>query len=136
MSQTTRHATRSTRQRAAVADLLAEQADFRSAQQIHGELRSRGTAVGLATVYRNLALMAESGEVDTLVRQDGETLYRRCGSSYHHHHLVCRRCGRTIEVAGPGVERWARSVAAEHGFTDVSHQLELFGVCPRCRGDL
>jgi Fur family ferric uptake transcriptional regulator len=119
----------------AVAELLAEQADFRSAQQIHAELRSRGEAVGLATVYRNLALMAETGEIDTLVRADGETVYRRCGATSHHHHLVCRRCGRTLEVSGPGVERWAQAVAKEHGFTDVSHQLELFGVCPECRAE-
>jgi Fur family transcriptional regulator, ferric uptake regulator len=135
MTTPTRPAPRPTRQRAAVAELLAEQADFRSAQQIHAELRGRGEAVGLATVYRNLALMAESGEIDTLVRADGETVYRRCGAAFHHHHLVCRRCGRTLEISGPGVERWAQAVAEEHGFTEVSHQLELFGLCPECRTD-
>ena len=123
---------RTTRQRQAVADQLAEQEDFRSAQQIHTALRERGDAVGLATVYRSLTLMAESGEIDTLLRSDGETLYRRC-SRQHHHHLVCRRCGRTVEVAGPSVERWATEVAADHGFTDVSHTLELLGICGECR---
>lgn len=122
---------RTTRQRQAVADQLAEQDDFRSAQQIHGALRERGESVGLATVYRNLTMMVESGEIDTLLRADGETLYRRC-SPQHHHHLVCRLCGRTVEVAGPSVERWAFQVAAEHGFTEVSHTLELFGVCGEC----
>jgi Fur family transcriptional regulator, ferric uptake regulator len=135
MTGPARPAQRTTRQRAAVADLLAEHADFRSAQEIHALLRTRGAAVGLATVYRSLALMAASGEVDTLVRADGETVYRRCGSTVHHHHLVCRRCGRTVEISGPGVEQWAQAVAAEHGFRDVSHQLELFGVCPQCSAD-
>lgn len=122
---------RTTRQRQAVADLLGERDDFRSAQQIHAELRSRGDTIGLATVYRNLASMVQSGEVDTLLRDDGEALYRRC-SRQHHHHLVCRDCGRTVEVAGPVVEQWANMVAAEHGFSDVSHTLELFGRCRRC----
>jgi Fur family transcriptional regulator, ferric uptake regulator len=123
---------RTTRQRVAVAELLAESGEFRSAQDIHAALRARGASVGLATVYRNLGLMAELGEVDTLVRDDGETLYRQC-SNVHHHHLVCRQCGRTVEIAGPAVEKWANTVAAAHGFSDVSHQLELFGLCAVCR---
>ncbi len=125
---------RTTRQRVAVAELLAEADEFHSAQQIHAALRERGVQVGLATVYRNLGTMAELGQVDTLVRDDGETLYRKC-SDVHHHHLVCRRCGRTVEIAGPGVERWADTVAAEHGFSDVSHQLELFGLCAACAAE-
>lgn len=123
---------RTTRQRLAVAELLAESDEFRSAQQLHTALRAVGASVGLATVYRNLGLMAQQGEVDTLVREDGETLYRKC-SSVHHHHLVCRDCGRTAEIAGPTVESWAETVAAEHGFTDVSHQVEVFGTCAECR---
>ncbi len=126
---------RSTPQRVAVAALLAESEEFRSAQDIHAALRAGGASVGLATVYRNLGLMAELGEVDTLVRDDGETLYRQC-SDVHHHHLVCRQCGRTVEIAGPAVENWANAVAAEHGFSDVSHQLELFGRCASCRAAL
>jgi Fur family ferric uptake transcriptional regulator len=61
----------------------------------------------------------------------GETLYRRC-SVGHHHHLVCRGCGRAVEVDGPAVERWADRVAAEHGFADVSHTLEIVGTCAEC----
>lgn len=122
---------RATRQRVAVASLLAEVADFRSAQQIHAALRDRGDTVGLATVYRNLALMARLGEVDVLMREDGEALYRKC-SARHHHHLVCRDCGSTVEVAGPAVETWADEIAAQHGFDEVSHTLELFGRCTEC----
>lgn len=124
---------RLTKQRQAVADLLSERGDFRSAQQLHTELRERGQSVGLATVYRSLALLVEGGEVDLVLREDGESVYRRC-SSRHHHHLVCRSCGRTVEVAGPAVEAWADRVAAEHGFTEVSHTIELFGLCGVCGG--
>lgn len=122
---------RATRQRVAVASLLAECGDFRSAQELHEELRRRGDAVGLTTVYRTLQALAAVGEVDVLARDDGETLYRRC-SSGHHHHLVCRSCGATVEVAGPAVEQWAGRVAAEHGYQDVTHTLEIFGRCPAC----
>ena len=122
---------RRTRQRAAVQDVLAELHEFRTAQQIHDELRKRGDSIGLTTVYRTLQALSEAGELDALRNTDGETAYRRC-SDGHHHHLVCRSCGRTVEVSGPAVERWANAVAAENGFREVSHDLEIFGTCDRC----
>lgn len=122
---------RSTRQRVALADLLAELDDFRSAQDLHAILRERGEGVGLATVYRTLQSMVDDGELDLLRKDDGEAAYRRC-SPIHHHHLVCRSCRRTVEVTDPPVERWAQRVAAEHGFADVDHQLEVYGTCGAC----
>ena len=123
---------RPTRQRRAVAEALATFTDFRSAQEIHELLGSRGEQVGLATVYRTLQRLVEADEVDLLRTEDGEAIYRRCSKS-HHHHLVCRACGATVEVEGPAVERWTRTIAGEHGYDDVSHTLEIFGTCPRCR---
>lgn len=123
---------RPTKQRRAVVEAMASFEDFRSAQEIHDLLGQRGEAVGLATVYRTLQRLAEAGEVDQLRTEDGEAIYRRC-SHTHHHHLVCRDCGRTVEVEGPAVERWTRSIAAEHGYDDVSHTLEIFGTCGSCR---
>lgn len=122
---------RATRQRKAVADLLSQFRDFRSAQQIHAALRERGDNIGLATVYRTLGLMVHSGHVDVLTQEDGETVYLRC-SQRHHHHLLCRSCGRSIEIAGQAVVQWANDVAEEHGYTHISHTLELFGLCPAC----
>jgi Fur family ferric uptake transcriptional regulator len=122
---------RPTRQRRAVAAALQEFDDFRSAQEIHEALKAGGDNVGLSTVYRALQAMADAGEHDTLRSEGGEAVYRRCSGS-HHHHLVCRSCGATVEVEGPAVERWTRSVAAAHGYADVSHTLEIFGTCGRC----
>ncbi|WP_121256510.1 Fur family transcriptional regulator [Nocardioides ferulae] len=122
---------RPTRQRRAVSEALAACDDFRSAQEIHELLGRRGDPVGLATVYRTLQRLADAGEVDMLRTEDGEAVYRRCSGS-HHHHLVCRSCGATVEVEGPAVERWTRAIADRHGFADVSHTLEIFGTCPTC----
>ena len=122
---------RPTRQRRAVLDALTSFDDFRSAQEIHEILEDRGERVGLATVYRTLQALAEHDVVDTLRTEDGEAIYRRC-SDTHHHHLVCRDCGATVEVEGPAVERWTSTVADQHGFTDLSHTLEVFGRCPTC----
>lgn len=121
-----------TRQRTAIAEALATIEGFTSAQGLHEAMRARGAAVGLTTVYRHLQSLAESGEIDSLRTDEGESVYRRCAGDDHHHHLVCRSCGATVEVSGPAVETWAAAVAAEHGFSDVSHTLEVFGRCPAC----
>src|SRR5674476_452114 len=63
-------AARPTRQRLAVTDLLSELHGFRSAQQIHATLQERGDNIGLATIYRPLALMANSGDVDVLTHEE------------------------------------------------------------------
>ncbi|GAA1282079.1 Fur family transcriptional regulator [Saccharothrix xinjiangensis] len=122
---------RSTKQRAAVSKLLDSLGEFRSAQELHEELRKRGEGIGLTTVYRTLQSLADAGEVDVLRTDSGEAIYRRC-SAHHHHHLVCRNCGRTVEVEGPAVEKWADRVAAENGFVEVSHTVEIFGTCRAC----
>ena len=113
---------RPTRQRAAVAAVLADVEEFRSAQELHAQLRDAGEKVGLATVYRTLQAMAADGAIDMLRTDEGEAVYRAC-STGHHHHLVCRGCGRTVEVEGPVVERWTHEISEEHGFTDISHTL-------------
>lgn len=125
-------ATRSTRQRRALVAELSASDGFRSAQDLHHALRQQGESVGLATIYRALQAMVDSGELDTVKADGNEAVYRLC-SQAHHHHLVCRQCGRTVEVSGPAVERWASKVAEEHGFTEVDHTLELFGVCQACQ---
>ena len=123
---------RQTKQQAAVLAALDAAAEFVSAQQLHSRLRDQGASVGLATVYRTLTVRAAQDEVDVLRTDDGEAVYRRCASDEHHHHLVCRVCGRAVEVDGPAVEDWAARVSAAHGFRDVRHTLEIFGTCDRC----
>ena len=125
--------TRRTAQAEAVRGVLADAEGFRSAQDIYAVLREEGQSVGLSTVYRHLQKLADNGVADVIVTTDGETTYRYCrGQSSHHHHLVCRRCGRAEEVEGRTVERWANAVAAKYGYTDVDHTVEVFGICPDC----
>jgi Fur family transcriptional regulator, ferric uptake regulator len=122
---------RSTRQRAAITALLENIDDFRSAQELHDELRRRGEGIGLTTVYRTLQSLSAAGAVDTLRTDTGESVYRRC-SPDHHHHLVCHGCGFTVEVDGGQAEAWATEVAGAHGFSDISHTIEIFGTCADC----
>lgn len=123
---------RNTWQREAVREALDAVEGFISAQSLHAELRDTGSPIGLATVYRALADLATAGEADSLQSPDGESLYRACSTEGHHHHLICRRCGVTVEFEADQVERWARAVATENGFTDTWHVLDVFGLCPKC----
>jgi Fur family ferric uptake transcriptional regulator len=129
---------RSTRQGTAIDEVLRDTDGFITAYELHDELRRRGASVGMTTVYRQVKLLVDAGVLDTVLRPDGEASYRLCGPSSaepvgHHHHLVCKECGYTVEVEGPQVESWAERVARDAGFTDVTHTLEIFGVCDRHR---
>lgn len=127
----TSSAPRRTRQRAAVGTIMATLDEFRTAQEVHAILREQDQSVGLATVYRTLQQMAEAGQVDCIRTQDGQSAYRAC-STGHHHHLTCRYCGKTVEITPPDFEEWTRQVASAHQFTEIQHELELFGRCAAC----
>lgn len=122
---------RNTWQRDAVRSSLGAQPGFLSAQSLHSLLRENGSQIGLATVYRALNDLASDGEADSLQSPEGESLYRAC-SSAHHHHLICRICGLTIEIEADHVESWAHTVAKEHGFSQAEHVVDVFGYCPSC----
>jgi Fur family transcriptional regulator, ferric uptake regulator len=122
---------RNTWQREAVREALGESEAFVSAQALHSALREGGSSIGLATVYRALADLATEGEADSL-QQEGESLYRACTPGTHHHHLICRNCGLTVEIEADAVEEWARTVAADNGFTQPNHVVDVFGLCAHC----
>lgn len=124
---------RQTRQRTEILSALEATGDFRSAQQWHDVLRNEGSTVGLATVYRALLSLFEAGDVDAVVTDSGETLYRRCESGEeHHHHLRCRECGAAEEIDVPEFESWASKLAAKHGYSNIDHTVELTGLCSDC----
>jgi Fur family ferric uptake transcriptional regulator len=122
---------RPTRQRVEVLTELAHEQGDATAQELWRRLRDAGSRVGLATVYRTLSLLNETGVVDALAHGP-ETCYRLCGEG-HHHHLVCSECHRVVEVHGCDVSAWAAEVSATHGFAQTEHRLELTGVCGSCR---
>ena len=124
--------TRNTPQRREVLQALSRLQGFVSAQELHGVIVDGGGRIALATVYSQLKSLVRAGAVDVVMTDRGESLYRRCVVDAHHHHLACRRCGRTIEVDAPDLEAWAGEVGRRHGFSDLRHVLELSGVCATC----
>lgn len=129
-----RVAQRNTWQRERVREALSDAQGFVSAQSLHATLRDENTGIGLATVYRTLSGLAAQGEADSLQSPEGEALYRACSSSGHHHHLICRSCGRAVEIQAHEVEAWAQRTAAAHGFTHAEHVVDIFGLCAACGG--
>ena len=122
---------RNTWQKTAVLEQLSNTDEFVSAQELHQKISQSGKKLGLTTVYRALTEMVEQGMADSLSISDGEMRYRIC-TPEHHHHLICRVCGKTVEFDMPGFEVLALEVAKANGFTELSHEIELFGVCAGC----
>jgi Fur family ferric uptake transcriptional regulator len=123
--------TRNTAQRREVIAALSQVGGFLSAQELHARIVAQGGSIARATVYSQLRRLAEGGDVDVVMTDRGESLYRRCEVG-HHHHLACRRCGATVEVDAPVLEHWSAEVAQRFGYRDLRHVLELSGVCPSC----
>jgi Fur family ferric uptake transcriptional regulator len=123
---------RNTWQREAVREALDETEGFISAQALHSTLHANGSPIGLATVYRALGDLAANGEADSLQSPEGEALYRACVSTGHHHHLICRNCGLTVEISADPVEEWAQQIATANGFTEPQHVVDVFGLCASC----
>jgi Fur family transcriptional regulator, ferric uptake regulator len=126
---------RNTWQKKAVKHALSEAIGFVSAQQLHLVLKNHGSSIGLATVYRALGELVASKEADSLQSGDGEYLYRACGEG-HHHHLICRNCGETVEIEAQKVESWADEMAKSHGFSNPTHTIDIFGICLACQKKL
>jgi Fur family ferric uptake transcriptional regulator len=123
-------ARRQTRQKDAVLHALGKSQGFVSAQQLHRQLTQHGSVIGLATVYRTLNTLVADGLADSLVNA-GESLFRDC-SKDHHHHLICNGCGIAVEIEAEQAEAWATKVAKDHGFTQVTHTIDIFGLCKAC----
>lgn len=119
----------------AIIKFLQQQESFLSAKDVHEALLAQGSEIGLATVYRNLQVLAHNGNLDVVRQENSETqLFRLCADTRHHHHLVCRNCGISEEITGAGIEGWSEQIAKQYGFTEVSHFVELFGLCAHCSG--
>lgn len=122
---------RITKQRQAVEKCLNQISGFASIQEIHSELQNSGSKVGLSTVYRLIGEMHADDQLDMILNENNESLFRLC-SKDHHHHIVCTDCGIAVEIVDELIESWANKVAKMNKFKLKSHQLELTGTCINC----
>jgi Fur family ferric uptake transcriptional regulator len=123
---------RATRQRTAIVRAMEREGRPITAQSLHARLARGGRGPGLATIYRTLQALAQAGFARTFPAGEGEISYKLCDPG-HHHHLICERCGRVVEIPSCEIEAWAASAARRRGFSVSSHQADIFGLCADCR---
>ena len=124
---------RDTAPRRTLAELIAGRHGHFTAADLIADAQRRKTKIGRATVFRTLDLLAEQGSLERLDLPTGEHAYVACAPQEHHHHVVCRRCGRSVEVADQGLQAVVQQIGAKSGFSIETHRLELYGLCPECQ---
>jgi Fur family transcriptional regulator, ferric uptake regulator len=122
-----------TKQRDLVAQIVFLAEDHLSVEGIRRELKQRSERVGMATVYRTLDLLVESGLVRSHEFGEGFRRYEAMAAQSDHEHLICEQCGRVVEFANERLERMLPVLADEHGFQHRRHKVEIYGVCRTCR---
>ncbi len=121
-----------TAQRQAILDVINRSDKHWDADEVAYALKENDTPIGIATVYRGLAALAEQGLIESIQLADKKR-YERADKK-HHDHLICTDCGDIEEFCKPEIEKLQDLVASEHDFTIQGHQLLLFGICIRCKG--
>lgn len=116
--------------RKAVADLIAGRRGHFTAADLLNEARQRRLPLGRATVFRNLDLLTELEALERLDLPSGDHAYVRCAPEQHHHHVVCRECGKSAEIEDAGLQSVVRQIERRSGYRIDAHRLELFGLCP------
>lgn len=126
--------TRDTGPRRAIQALIyGRNGHFTAAELLH-DVREANPRIGRATVFRTLDMLAEQGALERIDLPTGEHAYVACAPEEHHHHVVCRRCGKSVEVEDSGLQSVVGEIARRSGFVIDSHRLELFGLCPDDQG--
>jgi Fur family ferric uptake transcriptional regulator len=118
--------------RRVVADLVSEQSGHFTANDLLAVAAARHLSVGRASVFRTLELLTDLELIERLDLPTGEHVYVACERA-HHHHVICSRCRRSVEIDDAGIGAVLRRIAAETGFAIDDHRLEVFGLCPDCR---
>jgi Fur family transcriptional regulator, ferric uptake regulator len=120
--------------RRTLASLIGEHEGHFTANELLAESRWRRSRLGRATVFRTIEALSELGVIERIDLPSGDHAYIVCRPA-HHHHIVCSRCGRAAEIPDAGLRSVVRAVARQTGYRVDEHRLELFGLCPACRGE-
>ena len=119
--------------RTAVVEALARHRCAVTALELDDELRRRRPPVGRASVYRALEQLEGLGLLQRMEVTKGTAGYERVDpGGEHHHHAICRKCGRMVPFEDPGLERAIADLSAGISFEVRDHDVVLRGLCERC----
>jgi len=125
---------RRTEQRHRVLDVFLGTEKHLTVQELYDLVRKQYKGIGYATVARTVKIMCESGVCRQVDFGDGSQRFEHKHGHEHHDHLICVKCGRFEEIYSPELERIQDRLVKKHGYVQESHKLDIFGLCPRCRG--
>jgi Fur family transcriptional regulator, ferric uptake regulator len=126
---------RLTGSRQALTDLIDAREGHFTAADLIDDARRRNVRVGRATVFRTLELLTSTGSLERLDLPSGDHAYVACAPKEHHHHVVCRRCGKSAEAMDTGLQTVVRDIGERTGYAIETHRLELYGLCPDCQSE-
>jgi len=122
---------RHSRQREAILAAVRGTTCHPTADAVYAEVRTQIPGISLGTVYRNLRVLVEAGELVTIEGAGGLSRFDGCTDS--HYHFRCDVCGRVIDVDEPVDEGLDVRVSARTGLAIRCHSLEFRGVCSGCQ---
>jgi Fur family ferric uptake transcriptional regulator len=115
-----------------IAEIFANNDHF-DVDELYLRLRSKGSRVSKASIYRNIPLIMECGLIKEVWHEDGHMHYEPIFGQSHHCHLRCIRCGRVIEFVEEELQAIEERLATKHNFLVVDHRLDVVGYCATCR---
>lgn len=120
-----------TRQRQVILEELRATDQHPSADDLHGRVKQKLPRISLGTVYRNLEILSELGEIQTIALAG--SLKRFDGMPQNHYHMRCMYCGRLMDAPMEVIDSLERALQEKTEFRILNHQLEFAGICPDCQ---
>lgn len=122
---------RMTPQRQCIMEVFLREEGHRTIESLLTAIHQVDPTIGQATVYRTMKILCEAHVAREVHFGDGAARYEHLHEQ-HHDHLICERCGLTIEALDPDIERLQEALAHKHGFILTSHRFTLYGICAKC----
>ena len=104
-----------------------------STQELFEIVKKKHKTVGYATVARTMKLLSQAGLCRAVDFGDGVQRYEHEYGHEHHDHLICTKCGRFVEIYSKKLEKAQDELVKKHGYRQVSHRLQVYGICPKCK---
>jgi len=121
-----------TSQRTLIFDVFWSVEEHISPEELYRLVKEKDPSIGQATVYRTLKLLSDSKIAREVDFGDGVTRYEPYFGQSHHDHLICKKCGKSVEVVDEKIEKLQEALARKHGFILSGHSMYLYGKCREC----